>query len=229
MKVLIAEDDKLTRDGLAEILTDEGYEVVLAENGEQAIQKYQQVRPNFVCLDVMMPRMSGYEACRQIRDVDAHVPIIFISAKSQEIDKVAGFELGADDFIVKPFGVKEVMARIRAITRRCMDREPSTKNRPFTMADLEIRPAELRAIRGEQVFDLSLRDLQILRLLHERSGEPVSRQTIFEECWGLKNVRNSRTLDQHVSQLRKRIEVDPKSPQIIRTVHGVGYRYEVHG
>lgn len=226
MKVLIAEDDQLTRGGLAELLAEEGYEVVEAENGEEAVERFNLLRPHFVCLDVMMPKMSGYEVCRHIRSVDAHVPIIFISAKSQEIDKVVGLELGADDFIVKPFGVKEVMARIRAVTRRCMDREPNIRNQSFQMADLEVRPAELRAVRQNVTIDLSLRDLQILRLLFERRGEPVSRQTIFEKCWGLKNVRNSRTLDQHVSQLRKRIELDPKSPQIITTVHGVGYRYE---
>lgn len=226
MKVLIAEDDKLTRGGLAELLTNEGYDVVEAENGEEAVQQFNTTRPHFVCLDVMMPKMSGYDVCRHIREVDAQVPIVFISAKSQEIDKVVGLELGADDFIVKPFGVKEVMARIRAITRRCLDREPNTENQGFTMADLEVRPAELRAVRGETVIDLSLRDLQILRLLFERRGEPVSRQEIFEKCWGLKNVRNSRTLDQHVSQLRKRIELDSKSPLIIQTVHGVGYRFE---
>lgn len=226
MKVLIAEDDQLTRGGLAELLTDAGYEVIQAENGEEAIEKYQQYSPHFVCLDVMMPRVSGYEACRQIRSMDAQVPIVFISAKSQEIDKVAGLELGADDFIVKPFGVREVMARIRAITRRCIDREPDDQKQSFTMGDLEVRPAELRAVRGDHVVDLSLRDLQILRLLHKSHGEAVSRQTIFEKCWGLKNVHHSRTLDQHISQLRKRIERDPKYPEIIKTVHGVGYRFE---
>ena len=226
VRVLIAEDDPLTRNGLVELLTDEGYEVIQAENGEEAIEKYQQFSPNFVCLDVMMPRVSGYEVCRYLRGLDTQIPIIFISAKSQEIDKVAGLELGADDFIVKPFGVKEVMARIRAVTRRCMDREPSDQNLSFKMGDLEVRPAELRALRGDQAVDLSLRDLQILRLLHACRGAPVSRQMIFEKCWGLKNVRHSRTLDQHISQLRKRIELDPKQPQIIKTVHGVGYRFE---
>lgn len=227
MKVLIAEDDKLTRGGLAELLTDEGYDVVEAENGEEAIEKFNATQPNFVCLDVMMPKLSGYEVCRHIRQFDEQVPIIFISAKSQEIDKVVGLELGADDFIVKPFGVKEVMARIRAVTRRCLDREPNLQDKPFMMMDLEVRPSELRAVRGEETIDLSLRDLQILRLLYDRHGEPVSREVIFEKCWGLKHLRNSRTLDQHVSQLRKRIEVDAKTPAIIKTVHGVGYRFEV--
>lgn len=226
MKVLICEDDALTRDGLAELMENEGYEVVLAENGEVAVERFERERPDFVCLDVMMPKLSGYEVCQQIRNRDENIPVIFISAKSEEIDKVVGLDLGADDFIVKPFGVKEVVARIRAVTRRCLGRGMSELVSHFRMRDLEVRPAELRALRGTHVIDLSLRDTQILQLLYQRRGEAVDRQMLFEKCWGLKHVQNSRTLDQHISQLRKRIEIDPKSPEIIRTVHGVGYRFE---
>ena len=226
MKVLIAEDDALTLDGLTELLTEQGYFVTQARNGEEAVAKYQADRPDFVCLDVMMPLMSGYEVCRHIRQQDEDIPVIFISAKSEEIDKVVGLELGADDFIVKPFGVKEVLARIRAVTRRCLGRQPAERNDEFLLRDLLVRPAELRAYRGEQAIDLSLRDVQILQLLFELRGQAVDRQTIFQKCWGLQHVQNSRTLDQHVSQLRKRIELDAKSPDIIKTVHGVGYRYE---
>ena len=226
MKVLIVEDDALTRQGLAELLGDEGYTVALAEDGETALQQFSADRPDFVCLDVMMPKMSGYEVCRHIRQQDDQIPIIFISAKSEEIDKVVGLELGADDFIVKPFGVKEVMARIRAVTRRCLGREPANQPAAFQMNDLEVRPSELRAMRGRKAVDLSLRDVQILQLLFERKGQAVDRQTLFESCWGLHHVQNSRTLDQHISQLRKRIEENPKAPQIIKTVHGVGYRYD---
>ncbi len=226
MKVLIVEDDSLTRDGLAELLGQEGYEIAVAENGESALSKFSEVQPDFVCLDVMMPKMSGYEVCRHIRQLDDQVPIIFISAKSEEIDKVVGLELGADDFIVKPFGVKEVLARIRAVTRRCLGRSADNRDVDFMMGDLEVRPHELRAIRNGDTIDLSLRDIQILQLLFELQGRAVDRQTIFQKCWGLDHIQNSRTLDQHISQLRKRIEVDPKSPAIIRTVHGVGYRFE---
>ena len=226
MKVLIGEDDKLTRDGLAELLESEGYETVLAENGEVALAQFQAEQPDFVCLDVMMPKLSGYEVCRHIRQQDDQIPIIFISAKSEEIDKVVGLDLGADDFIVKPFGVKEVVARIRAVTRRCLGRSTSDRVEAFVMGDLEVRPAELRATRGSHAIDLSLRDVQILRLLHQHRGKAVDRETMFQKCWGLKHVPNSRTLDQHISQLRKRIEIDAKSPEIIKTVHSVGYRYE---
>jgi DNA-binding response OmpR family regulator len=227
MKVLIAEDDRNIRAGLEEILQDEGYETVAAEDGTQALALFRQESPNFICLDIMMPGVDGYEVCREIRRANPDVPIIFISAKSEEIDKVIGLELGADDFILKPFGVREVLARIRAVTRRCMARGPGEATPdPFIMGDLTIFPGELRARREEQVIDLSLRDVNILRLLHRMRGRVVDRTKLFNECWGLSHVANSRTLDQHVSQLRKRIERDPQNPRIIRTVHGVGYRYE---
>jgi len=226
VKVLVVEDDRLTREGLAEMLTGEGYEVSLASDGEAALDQFEMNEPDFICLDVMMPHLSGYEVCRRIRQQNSGIPIIFISAKSEEIDKVVGLELGADDFIVKPFGVKEVMARIRAVTRRCLANANQDQNATLLMGDLEVRPAELRAVRGDQRIDLSLRDIQLLKLFYERRGEAVDRRVIFETCWGLKHLQNSRTLDQHISQLRKRIEVDPKQPQIIKTVHGVGYRFE---
>ena len=138
-----------------------------------------------------------------------------------------GLELGADDFIVKPFGIREVVARIRAVSRRCLRRQQADPAQAaFQMGDLWVMPAELRARRGEQVMDLGPRDVAVLRLLVERKGQVVDRQTLFDVCWGLQHMPNSRTLDQHISQLRKRIEVDPRQPEIIRTVHGVGYRFE---
>jgi DNA-binding response OmpR family regulator len=227
MKVLIAEDDRNIRAGMAEILHGEGYETVVAEDGRQALDLFRRESPDFVCLDIMMPVLSGYEVCREIRRHDTGVPIIFISAKSEEVDKVLGLELGADDYILKPFGVREVLARIRAVTRRCLERRPPSEGpRRIVMDDLEVLPAELRARRGDEVIDLSLRDVKILELLHRLVGQVIDRSTFFRECWGLDHIPNSRTLDQHISQLRKRIERDPKEPRIIRTVHGVGYRFE---
>ena len=227
MKVLIAEDDNHIREGLAEVLEGEGYRTLPARDGNEALDVFKREKPDFVCLDIMMPGVDGYEVCKEIRRHDPAVPIIFISAKSEEIDRVLGLELGADDFIMKPFGVREVIARIRAVTRRCIAARPAETRPPtFTLQDLEVSAAELRARRGEEVFDLSLRDVNILELLHRRKGEVVDRNTFFDECWGMDYMPNSRTLDQHVSQLRKRIERDPKNPTIIRTVHGVGYRYD---
>lgn len=228
MKILVAEDDHNLRRGLAALLEREGYTVLTAANGRDALDVFQSQAPEFVCLDIMMPGLDGYELCKRFRKSRPGLPIIFISAKSEEIDKVLGLELGADDFITKPFGTREVLARIRAVTRRCLAaREPDASTTPFTMDDLEIRPAELRAMRpGEPPIDLSLRDVAILRALHARRGQAVDRATLFREAWSLEHVPMSRTLDQHVSQLRKRIERDPQNPQVICTVHGVGYRFD---
>lgn len=231
MKVLIAEDDRNIRLGLDEILREEGYATVLAEDGREALELYLRETPDFLCLDIMMPGVNGYEVCREIRRKDPDVPIVFISAKSEEIDRVLGLELGADDYILKPFGVREVLARIRAVTRRTIERHlargPKAEAlQPFRMEDLEVLPAELRARRGSELIDLSLRDVKILALLYRKRGQVVDRGLLFDECWGLDHVPNSRTLDQHISQLRKRIERDVKEPRIIRTVHGAGYRFE---
>jgi len=230
MKVLIAEDDTHIREGLVEILEEEGYTTLQARDGREALDRFERDAPDFVCLDIMMPGLSGYDVCRELRRRDAGVPVIFISAKSEELDRVLGLELGADDFIVKPFGVREVIARIRAVSRRCLARgEDRQEARRFSLGDLEVYPAELRARRAGQTIDLSLRDVKLLRLFADHPGEALPRPRIFDTCWGLDYVPNSRTLDQHISQLRKRIEVDPRRPELIRTVHGVGYRYDPDG
>lgn len=225
MKVLIAEDDRFTREGLSELLEGEGYQVVSAANGMDAIREFQSQKPDFVCLDIMMPGQSGYDACRAIRAASADVPIIFISAKAEEVDRLVGFEVGADDFIAKPFSVREVVARVRAVARRCCATRPNTAAE-FTMNDLTVVPAELRARRGHATMDLSPRDIKILQMLHDNPGKALDRNTLFNYAWGEDYFPNSRTLDQHISQLRKRIETDPKSPTLIKTVHGVGYRFD---
>ena len=225
MKVLVAEDDRLTREGLVEILETEGYRVIAAVDGSDAIRRFQEERPDFVCLDIMMPGRSGYEACRAIRSSSATVPIIFISAKAEEFDRLVGFELGADDFIVKPFSLREVVARVRAVARRCCARQPDAAA-GFEMGGLKVIPVELRAWRGDAVIELSPRDVRILQLLHDHAGQALDRNTIFRHGWGEDYFPNSRTLDQHISQLRKRVETDPKNPVLIQTVHGVGYRYD---
>lgn len=226
MRILVAEDDPHTRAGLIDILENEGYETASAEDGHQAIEQFSSASIDLVCLDIMMPGLSGYDVCREIRRQNEKVPILFISAKSEEIDKVLGLEIGADDYIVKPFGVKEVIARIHAIMRRVRVSENSATMPSFRMGDLEIVPDELRAYRGKKTIDLGPRDVKILDLLHRNKGKVLDRNTLFDECWGLDYMPNSRSLDQHISQLRKKIEHDPKAPSIIRTVHNAGYRYE---
>lgn len=228
MRVLVAEDDANIRAGLQELLEREGYDVLAAADGGEALDALTNGHPDFALLDIMMPKVDGYEVCRRIRAVRPELPVIFISAKNEEIDRVVGLELGADDFISKPFGTREVIARIRAVTRRAYASESSrdAEADAFPFGDLTIRPAELRAYRGSQVIDLSLLEVRILTLLHRRAGRVVDRDTFFNECWGLTYAPTSRTLDQHVSRLRRRIEHDPRRPVLIRTVHGVGYRYE---
>ena len=136
-------------------------------------------------------------------------------------------ELGADDFIMKPFGVREVVARIRSVTRRYLaSRATEERSTSFWMGDLEVFPSELRARRGEDTIELSLRDINILELLYRNKGQVLDRDTLYDRCWGTEYFPSSRALDQHISQLRKRIEADPKDPKIVRTVHGLGYRYE---
>ncbi|MCH2212651.1 MAG: response regulator transcription factor [Fuerstiella sp.] len=225
MKVLVAEDDRHTREGLVEVLQSEGYDVVSAADGITAIRLFRDSTPDFVCLDIMMPGASGYEVCKSIRENSPDLPIIFISAKAEEIDRLVGFELGADDFIIKPFSVREVVARVRAVSRRCYARQDSPPEE-FTIDDLLVIPAELRARRGDSIVELSPRDVKLLQLLHENVGKALDRNTLFRQAWGEDYLPSSRTLDQHISQLRKRVEVDPKHPRIIRTVHGVGYRYD---
>ncbi|TFG44661.1 MAG: response regulator transcription factor [Candidatus Brocadiia bacterium] len=227
MKILVAEDDPNILNGLAEIFEGEGYETITAPNGTDALEFFREQNPDFVCLDIMMPGMSGYDVCREIRKTNPDVPVIFISAKSEEVDKVVGLELGADDYIVKPFGVREVVARIRAVTRRYLSSKKSTEpNKAFRMHDLEVLPDQLRARRGDQVIELSLRDIKILRILYDNMGKVVNRRMLFKEAWSFSHIPNSRTLDQHISQLRKRIEKNPKTPAIITTAHGMGYRYD---
>lgn len=225
-KILIAEDDDHTRDALREVLTMEGYEVIAASDGLQAVDFFRVENPDFVCLDVMMPGLNGYEVCKQIRRHDEKVPILFLTAKTEEIDTVLGLELGADDYMTKPFGVKEIIARIRAILRRSASRGGGKTDDDFTMDDLRIVPTELRAYRDKTEIQLSPRDVKVLRLLSERRGKVIDRNTLADEVWGVDYFPESRALDQHISQLRKRIEKDPAQPRIIRTVHGAGYRFE---
>jgi DNA-binding response OmpR family regulator len=225
MKVLIAEDDSKIRAGLIEILQEEGYETIGAENGKIALELFEREAPDFVCLDIMMPEESGYDVCRKIRSQSNDTPIIFISAKSEEIDKVLGLELGADDYILKPFGVREVVARIRAVTRRYLRQRHSTPETSFTIGEWEVFPQRLMAHQEERTVELSLREVSILSYFAENSGRVLDRDSIFNSCWDMNYFPNSRTLDQHISKLRKKIETDPKNPEIIETVHGAGYRY----
>ncbi|MGB4057757.1 MAG: response regulator transcription factor [Alphaproteobacteria bacterium] len=226
MKILIAEDDSNILNGLKEIFENEGFETLKAKDGREALERYVEGMPDILCLDIMMPGISGYDVCREIRKTNPQIPIIFLSAKGEEIDKVLGLELGADDYIVKPFGVHEVVARIRAVMRRYMQSQNDRKTpENFTMNELTVYPSQMKAKRGGEEIELSLREVKILGLLHERADEVITRDALLDCCWGTHIMPESRTVDQHISNLRKRIEKDPASPEIIKTVHGAGYKF----
>jgi two-component system alkaline phosphatase synthesis response regulator PhoP len=230
MRVLVAEDDSATRRGIAEILEGEGYGVVAVADGAAALERWTVQRADFVLLDIMMPERSGYDVCRELRHLDREVPIVFLSAKSEEIDKVLGLELGADDFIMKPFGVRELVARVRAISRRCYQRAAPRAGASFSIGNIVVIPGELRAsLPGGTVVELSLREVKLLATFAAHPGTVLDRDTLFRACWDGSSYLNSRTLDQHIAKLRKKIELDAKAPAVIRTVRGVGYRYEGSG
>ncbi|MBK8035891.1 MAG: response regulator transcription factor [Verrucomicrobiaceae bacterium] len=222
MKLLIADDDPITLDSLAACLRPEGFQVLLAKDGAEALALWQKHKPDLLCLDIMMPGVDGYEVCRRVREKDGRVPVLFLSAKSEEIDVVVGLRLGADDFVRKPFGKHELIARIHSALRRV-----STAKVPsacFEMGVLRVFPDELRVQRGEESsVDLTPREVALLKLLHERRGQALSRDVFLDACWGLDYMPESRTLDQHIAKLRKKIEQEPE--EFIETVRGVGYRW----
>jgi len=231
-KILVAEDDANIRNGLVDALESEGYTVVTAGDGAQTEALFRQENVGLVILDIMMPGKSGYDVCRTIRAADAELPIIMLTAKGEEIDKVVGLQLGADDYVTKPFGVHELLARIEAVLRRsrrdgkgrgCASRIPD--HFTFGGADVDARQYRIRC--GRATHDLSARELRLLHYFSERPNEVLSRDELLNAVWGIEYYGTTRTLDQHIAQLRKKIgprRGARESP--IVTVHGVGYRYQ---
>ena len=227
MLILIAEDDANLRRGLAELLQLEGFETITAECGTSAVDTFARRHPDFCILDVTMPGLDGFEACKQIRKHDAHVPILFLTARNEEIDRILGLGLGADDYMGKPFSAQELVARIKAICRRtAAPLAAGAGDDTFVMDDLRIDPRALRAHRAETAIELSPRDVAVLSLLHQNAGLVVTRDQLYDHCWGQEHFPNSRALDQFVSTLRRKIENNPAEPRIIATVHGAGYRFD---
>jgi two-component system, OmpR family, alkaline phosphatase synthesis response regulator PhoP len=220
--ILLAEDDPVTREAVTELLANDGHRVVAAKNGLDAINAWKSHRPGLVLLDIMMPGASGYEVCRAIRRDDRRTPIVFLSAKSEEVDVVLGLELGADDFLRKPFGKHELLARVRAVLRR---HEEPQAGEVISFGPWQVYPKRLLAKRGDVEIELTVREIKVIALLSKRRGEVVTRDELLNECWGLEYFPESRTLDQHVLNLRKKIEADPSHPTLIETVRGAGYRF----
>ncbi len=230
IRILVAEDDPKILAGLVDMLESEGYRAVPAIDGEQALKLFDSKRFDLVLLDIMMPGKSGYDVCRVIRSQDEDVPIIMLTAKGQEIDKVVGLQLGADDYVTKPFGVNELLARIAAVLRRSRKKakQPSEEAKApdhFTFGSAEIDGLQYRLTQGGQTFDLSARELGLLHFFYVHPNEVLSRDMLLNAVWGI-DYFGTRTVDQHIAQLRKKVEPDPDNPTVITTVHGVGYRYE---
>lgn len=227
MKVLVVDNNDVVLSQLCELLGTEGYTPVQAKSGEEALQLYEAQKPDFICLDIQMDGISGYEVCRKIRETDKTIPIVFITGKSAPFEKVTGLDIGADDYITKPYDIFEVRARIRAIARRCLSgAAPNAAAAAFSLSNVKVFPARLQAEKNGSIIDLNPREVKLLRLFHDRKGQVLDRDALLDHCWGTHIMSDSRTVDWHISQLRKRIEDDPARPNIIKTVHGAGYRYE---
>ncbi len=224
--ILIVEDDPSILTGLEDLLAGEGFEIRTARDGKAALRAWQSDKPALILLDVMIPEKSGLDVCREIRLKDALTPIIMLTAKGRETDKVIGLELGADDYIVKPFAIGELLARIRAALRRAAAREEGKKDtRPIEFGDVRIDPKTFTGSKRGKIFDVTAREIELLRYFSVHAGEVVERFTLLDEIWGVRYEGTTRTLDQHVAKLRQKIEDDPAAPRFILTVYGVGYRF----
>jgi len=229
--ILVAEDDSNIRTGLIDTLESEGYYAKGAADGIKALKMFKEEKYDLVLLDIMMPGKSGYDVCKEIRRQNEDIPVIILTAKGEEIDKVVGLQLGADDYITKPFGVHELLARITAVLRRSMRskklgfREDKTPD-SFLFGSIQIDAIQYRVKKEKYSVNLSDRELQLLKYFYSHPNEVLSRDRLLNAVWGIDYFGTTRTLDQHIAQLRKKIEADPGHPTVITTVHGVGYRYE---
>jgi DNA-binding response OmpR family regulator len=225
-KVLVIEDDAAILRGLADNLVHEGYEVFTATTGEAGYDLQKAHKPDLIILDLMLPRMSGLELCRKLRGEGVQTPILMLTARSEESDRVIGLDLGADDYVTKPFSLRELMARVRALLRRIQS--PSGLPDELQFDDIEIDFRRYVARRRGKSVDMTRKEFATLRLLVARAGEVVTREELLNEVWGYEAYPVSRTVDNHIAALRAKLEKDPAHPVHIKTVHGVGYRFVHH-
>lgn len=223
-KIVIVEDEPSLVFTLQDTLENEGYKVFVAEKGDKAVDIVKQEEPNLMILDLMLPGMSGYDVCRKVRDMNYTFPIIMLTARNQEIDKVTGLNIGADDYITKPFGVKELLARIQARLRRS---DKYAKMTPINEVDLDPIHIDLKNASADHPekgkVELTTREVELIRYLVSHSNEPVSRDALLENVWRYEFSTNTRTVDVHISKLRSKIEEHPDDPKYLVTLHGVGY------
>jgi DNA-binding response OmpR family regulator len=230
-KVLIIEDDQTLLGVLRYNLAKEGYDVVTASDGAQALEVARSEKPEVIVLDIMLPKLDGFEVCRILRR-EMTVPILMLTAKTEEIDKVVGLELGADDYMTKPFSVRELLARIRAMLRRTemMKQEVATSKEAqppvVKVGSLEIDPTRHQVSLSGSALDLSPREFDLLAFLASNPGRVFSRDYLLERVWGYDYAGDTRTVDVHIRWLRQKIEVDPAHPRHLLTVRGVGYKFE---
>ncbi|MCU0492271.1 MAG: response regulator transcription factor [Chloroflexaceae bacterium] len=224
--ILLVEDDSTLSETLRYNLEREGYNVVTASDGVQGLELARRERPDLLVLDIMLPRLDGFSVCRILRQ-ESDVPIIMLTARQDEVDRIAGLELGADDYVSKPFSLGELLARVRAIMRRT-ERQPGGISREVLEAGkLRVDTSSRRAWRGTHELTMPQKEFDLLTCLIRNKGIALSRDLLLERVWGLDFVGDSRTVDVHIRWLREKIEWDPARPRYIQTVRGVGYRFEV--
>ena len=226
--ILLVEDDETLRTGLCDYFSAQNYRVTQAADGNTAEALLHKHDFDLLILDLMLPGPGGLELLREFRTFDTETPVLILTARGDETDKVLGLELGADDYITKPFGLRELAARVRAHLRRSTQSCGTGVSR-FLVGDADINLRAYRLSRGENVHKLSPKEVGILELLHRERGKAVSRTTILNEVWGGEMGASDRTIDTHVLHLRQKIEDDPKQPRFVQTVHGVGYRLCLDG
>ena len=226
-RVLVVEDDQAMGVALRDGLTYEGYEVMLAANGPDGLCLARQCCPEVMLLDVMLPGISGLDLCKRLRSEGSTVPIIMLTARGQEIDKVLGLRLGADDYVTKPFSFLELLARIEAVTRRRGrgNGEPADGKDCFAFGSVTLDFAHHEARRGGSEVDLTPREFRLLGFFVQHRGEVVSRDQLLAAVWGYSAIPFTRTVDVHIAKLRKKLEDNPEDPRYILTVHGMGYKF----
>jgi DNA-binding response OmpR family regulator len=222
-KILIVEDEPDMVLGLKDNFEFEGYEVITAPDGAAGLERARTHKPDLIILDIMLPKLSGLEVCKTLRSEGVQTPIIMLTARGQEIDKVVGLELGADDYVTKPFSIREVLARVRAILRRSEGGKKRLSRYHFADVDLDFET--YAATKGGAALELSPREFDLLRYLIERKGETVTRDSLLEDVWGYESYPSTRTVDTHVAKLRAKIGDSGSEPRYILTIHGAGYKF----
>lgn len=226
-KVLVVEDDANILLGLKEVFRSEGFEVATCSRGDQAMDEIAVFKPHVILLDVMLPKKNGYEICREIREAKIKLPVLMLTAKGQEMDKVVGLDSGADDYVTKPFGVRELVARVHALLRRThgADEDLADAGETFEMGGVTVDPKRYELFREGKKIRLTAKEFELLQFLHEHPDQVLSRDELLSKVWGYQYFGTTRTLDQLVVQLRKKLGEPSGDPKHLLTVHGVGYRW----